>query len=160
MEKRYGATERNDRLMQIGRNKWELIYGYGTDSVSGWTLRERFTHKPTADEIKEVIISEVNKRVDGEILNGFQWNGIPVYLSTENQFNFKVVYDMAEMSQEETLPVKFKLGEDELGEPMYYEFTTIEELRDFYKQAMYFINKTINDGWEEKDSINMEAFLN
>lgn len=157
MEKRYGATERCDCLMQIGRNKWELIYGYGTDGVSGWTWRERFTHKPTADEIKNIIINQINKRVDEDILNGFKWNGITVYLSTENQLNFKVVYDMAERSAE-TLPVKFKLGEDENGVPQYYEFTTIEDLRDFYNQAISHVNKTLTGGWAEKDNIIMEAF--
>lgn len=158
MEKRYGATGRCDCLMKIGRSKWELIYGYGTDGVSGYTWRERFMHKPTADEVKKTIIEQINKRVDDEILNGFKWNGIPVYLSKENQFNFKVVYDMAERSAEETLPVKFKLGENEDGVPQYHEFTTIEDLRDFYKQAMNYVNKTLLNGWAEKDNIDMEAF--
>ncbi len=158
MEKRYGATERKDGLMQIGRNKWELTYGYGTDGVSGWNWRKRFTRKPTLDEIKTIIIAQINKRVDEDILNGFKWNGVPVYLSTENQFNFKAAYDMAEMSQGASLPVKFKLGEDEEGKPMYHEFTTLDDFRDFYSKAMAHVNQTLNDGWTEKDGVDWSVF--
>lgn len=32
MEKRYGAVGRQDGLYKIGRNKWELIYGFGKDN--------------------------------------------------------------------------------------------------------------------------------
>lgn len=158
MEKRYGATERNDGLMQIGRNKWELIYGYGTDGVSGWDWRKRFSYKPTIDEIKAVIIAQINRRVDEDILSGFEWNGTRVYLSTENQFNFKAAYDMAEMSQGATLPVTFKLGESEDGKPIYHEFTTLDDFRDFYSKAMLHITNTLKAGWEEKDGVDWNVF--
>lgn len=158
MEKRYGANERNDRLMQIGRNKWELIYGYGTDGISGWTWRERFAYKPTDAEIKNTIIIQINKIVDEVILNGFRWNDLPVYLSTENQFNFKAAYDIAEMSGGATLPVKFKLGEDETGQPQYWEFTSLDDFRDFYSKALNHVNSTLNAGWEEKDGVDWSVY--
>ena len=58
MNKIYGATERQDGLYKIGRNKWELIYGFGKDSEDeevGYNYRERFDYKPAADEIKAVV---------------------------------------------------------------------------------------------------------
>lgn len=31
MEKVYGSPVRQDGLYKVGRNKWELIYGFGKD---------------------------------------------------------------------------------------------------------------------------------
>lgn len=159
MEKRYGATKRNDGLMQIGRNKWELIYGYGTDGERGWDWRERFSYKPSLDEIKSIIIAEINNRIDSDILSGFEWKGTRVYLSSENQFNFKAAYDMAEMSQGATLPVTFKLGETEDGNPIYHEFSELGDFQDFYSKVMMHITDTLKAGWKEKDSVDWSAFI-
>lgn len=156
MEKRYGATERNDRLMKIGRNKWELIYGYGTDGVSGWTYRERFTRKPTMEEIKEIIIAQINRNVEEKILCGLVWKEMPIWLSTENQFNYKAAYDLAVQTNGQSLPVKFKFGTDEA--PMYHTFTTLEELQEFYMTSLAFVQQVLDDGWQEKDTLDLSVF--
>ena len=156
MEKRYGATERHDRLMKIGRNKWELIYGYGTDGVSGWTYRERFTRKPTMEEIKEIIIAQINRNVEEKILCGLVWKDMPIWLSTENQFNYKAAYDCARDTAGQSLPVKFKFGTDE--EPVYYTFTTFEELQEFYMTSLQFVQKVLDEGWKEKDSLDLSVY--
>ena len=156
MEKRYGATERHDRLMKIGRNKWELIYGYGTDGVSGWTYRERFTRKPTMEEIKEIIIAQINRNVEEKILCGLVWKDMPIWLSTENQFNYKSAYDCARDTAGQSLPVKFKFGTDE--EPVYYTFTTFEELQEFYMTSLQFVQQVLDEGWAEKDGLDLSVF--
>lgn len=156
MEKRYGATERNDRLMKIGRNKWELIYGYGTDGVSGWTYRERFTRKPTMEEIKEIIIAQINRNVEEKILCGLVWKEMPIWLSTENQFNYKAAYDLAVQTSGQSLPVKFKFGTDEA--PVYHTFTTLEELQEFYMTSLAFVQQVLDDGWQEKDTLDLSVF--
>lgn len=56
-------------------------------------------HIPQLDEIKEMITSWHNKQVDGAILRGCLWNDIPVWLSMENQFNYKSVFDLAAMTE-------------------------------------------------------------
>lgn len=156
MEKRYGATERNDRLMKIGRNKWELIYGYGTDGVSGWTYRERFTRKPTMEEIKEIIIAQINRNVEEKILCGLVWKEMPIWLSTENQFNYKAAYDLAVQTSGQSLPVKFKFGTVEA--PVYHTFTTLEELQEFYMTSLAFVQQVLDDGWQEKDTLDLSVF--
>ena len=156
MEKRYGATERNDRLMQIGRNKWELIYGYGTDGVSGWTYRERFNRKPTQDEIKDIIIAQINCNVEEKILCGLVWRDMPIWLSTENQFNYKAAYDLAVQTGGQSLPVKFKFGTDE--QPVYHTFTTLEELQEFYMISLAFVQQVLDEGWQEKDNLDLSVF--
>lgn len=157
MEKRYGATERSDRLMKIGRNKWELIYGYGTDGVSGWTYRERFEYKPTLEEIKEIIIAQVNRNVEEKILCGLMWRDMPIWLSTENQFNYKAAYDLAVQTGGQSLPVKFKFGTDEA--PVYYTFTTLEELQEFFMTSLAFVQRVLDEGWQEKDNLDLSVFI-
>lgn len=161
MNKIYGATERQDGLYKIGRNKWELIYGFGKDSEDdevGYNYRERFDHKPAADEIKSIIISLINKQTDEKILSGFKWNGINVWLSTENQINFKAAYDLAVQTNGTNLPIKFKLGEDAEGNPMYHTFSDIDTFTDFYVSAVKHITSCIGEGWTEKDNINITKF--
>ena len=156
MEKRYGATERHDRLMKIGRNKWELIYGYGTDGVSGWTYRERFTRKPTQDEIKEIIIAQINRNVEEKILCGLVWKDMPIWLSTENQFNYKAAYDLAVQTGGQSLPVKFKFGTDE--QPVYHTFTTLDDLQEFCMTSLAFVQQVLDEGWQEKDNLDLSVF--
>lgn len=156
MEKRYGATERNDRLMKIGRNKWELIYGYDTDGISGWTYRERFTRKPTMDEIKEIITAQINRNVEEKILCGLVWRDMPIWLSTENQFNYKAAYDLAVQTNGLSLPVKFKFGTDE--QPVYHTFNEIDELREFYVTSLEHVHNVLEEGWQEKESLDLSVF--
>lgn len=161
MKKIYGATERQDGLYKIGRSKWEIIYGFGKDSendATGFNYRERFDHKPTADEVKSIIISQINKLTDESILSGFKWNGINVWLSTENQINFKATYDLAVQTNGSILPIKFKLGEDAAGNPMYFTFTDVDTFTEFFVSAVQHVTSCINDGWVEKDSIDMATF--
>ena len=142
--------------MKIGRNKWELIYGYGTDGVSGWTYRERFEYKPTLEEIKEIIIAQVNRNVEEKILCGLMWRDMPIWLSTENQFNYKAAYDLAVQTGGQSLPVKFKFGTDE--QPVYHTFTTLDELQEFYMTSLAFVQQVLDEGWQEKDNLDLSVF--
>ena len=157
MEKRYGAKERDDQLMQIGRQKWELIYGYGTDGNMGWNWRKRYTRKPTMDEIKTDITEQINRNVDEKILCGMTYKGMAVWLSTENQLNYKAAHDLAVQTGGKTLPVRFKFGTEE-DEPQYYTFESVEELDEFYVAMVKHIQTALNEGWTEKDNIDWDKF--
>lgn len=158
MQKIYGSPKRQDGLYKVGRHEYELIYGFGEDENGGWNWRQRFDHLPTSDEIREVIISLINEETNNKILSGFSWNGKPVWLSSENQMNFKASYDIAVKTGGENLPIKFKLGEDKTGEPIYHTFTKEEPFTDFITKAFAFINSTLNEGWKEKDSVDFSKF--
>jgi len=155
MDKIYGASARQDSLERTGRRKWCLIYGFGKDDdtdESGWNYRKMYDHKPTLEELKADIIGQINTDTDAKIQSGFVWEDVSVWLSTENQFNYKAAYDLAVQTNGATLPVTFKFGTDE--EPTYHEFNTVEELADFYTKAMAYIQQTLKDGWKEKDNID------
>ena len=113
---------------------------------------------PAFEKVKNDIIADINAKTDEKILSGFVWNNKPVWLSSENQFNFKAAYDLAVQTVGQSLPVKFKLGEDEEGNPIYHTFETLADLQDFYTKAIAYINQCLNDGWQLKDSIDWNDY--
>ena len=139
------------------KNKWKIRWNITEkDDGSAEWLEKDFDHKPTIKEVRNVIIQYHNKQVDAKILSGYRWRDMPVWLSTENQFNYKASFDLAVQTGGSNLPVRFKFGTDE--EPQYHDFTTIEELTDFYTGAMAFINATLQEGWSAKDNIDLSTF--
>jgi hypothetical protein len=119
-------------------------------------LESEILHKPYINEVKEIVLSGYNQAIDEKILSGFIWNDMPVWLSSENQFNYKAAYDLAVMAEGKTLPVVFKFGTT--YEPIYYEFTTLDELSDFYLRAMKYINDCLSEGWKMKDGIDWSEY--
>ncbi|PJI27723.1 DUF4376 domain-containing protein [Prevotella intermedia] len=119
-------------------------------------MEEEFDHRPSDEEIKETVINWYNNQTDRAILSGFSYEGNTVWLSTENQFNYKAAYDLARQSNGATLPVKFKFGSDE--KPVYRVFENIEDLTDFYTKAMRYILETLDAGWKKKDAFDLEQY--
>lgn len=156
----YGAERRNDQLICFSDTYCLLIFGYGVENGQGYTYRKYYDHKPSLAELKTDIEGLVNKHTDSTVISQFEWNGYQVWLSMENQFNFKAAYDLALQSGGATLPIKFKLGEYEDGTPAYFVFEDMDTFTDFYTKAIQFINSALNDGWVEKDNIDYQALLN
>ena len=143
------------------RVRWDVQANTGTDEKgepeTGVNyMEEEFSCKPTFPEIKELITGWFNQSIDGKILSGFVWNDYPVWLSTENQFNYKAAYDLAVQTNGTTLPVTFKFGLDET--PEYHEFKTLDELTDFYTKSVAFVQDTLKEGWVKKDSFDFTAY--
>lgn len=172
----WGATQDNSGTMKIGfrTEKYLVTYGYveggkTTVTLPDGTTEERqeagydyecmMTHKPTEEEVRNLIIPFIDRRTDEKILNGFRWNGNPVYLSTENQMNYKAVYDLAVQTNGSVLPVKVKLGEESDGTAVYFTFEDIATFSDFYTKAVSHISACLNEGWAEKDAIDWERFV-
>lgn len=122
-----------------------------TAAENGATWMEHdFDHRPTADEIRALYVELVNEEVQQQILTGFTWNDKPVWLSTENQLNFRSA---------PTMPVRFKLGEDENGTPVYHTFTSQNSLTAFNKAVADHIASCLNDGWTRKDAFDVQPYL-
>ena len=117
---------------------------------------ERMNRKPSFDCVKNMIIEWFNKETDYKIEHNFVWNGMQVELTTENQFNYKVAYDLAVQTNGATLPVIFKFGSSDA--PQYHKFETLEDLTDFYTKAVKFVNDTLAEGWALKDSIDWNKY--
>ena len=137
--------------------KYRIRYDIRDDGEGGVTFLEReFLHKPSMDEVKEAVIAGYNAEIDEKIKSGYAYDGVPVWLSTENQFNYKAAYDLAVQTSGASLPVTFKLGTD--AEPVYREFTALDDLAAFYKGALKFIGDTLAEGWAFKDAIDWTEY--
>lgn len=131
------------------------------------------------NEVCDAIIEDINARTDEKILSGFVWTCLKgedkdktfnVWLSTENEFNFKAAYDLAVQTQGQSLPVKFKLGEIEVEveseeeqrqtekQPVYHTFENMEDFSDFYVKTIAYVNQCLNEGWAKKDSMDFEPY--
>lgn len=147
------CLERVDTQKNIWKVRWDFIKN---DNLLLFE-EKAFNYKPSLDQIKDLIYTWYNKETDKAILSGFVWKDMPVWLSTENQFNYKAAYDLAVQTNGATLPVKFKFGTPD--NPIYYTFTDLPTFTDFYVSAMTYINKTLDKGWEQKDSINWDKYI-
>lgn len=161
MYKVYGARERQDGLYTLGYGNWQLIYGFykeNPDDETGWDWRINFDKEPSLQEVETIIKETINQETDQKILSGFIWRDMPIWLSTENQFNYKTAYDLAVQFGGANLPIKFKFGTDE--DPIYFIFENMEDFSDFYISATKFVSDTLNSGWEEKEWVhnNLDVF--
>lgn len=136
-------------------DKWMVLWAIGYEDNSFTFMAEEIGHKPTLQEIKDIVLGWCNADIDNRILSGFVWKGIPIWLSMENQFNYKTAYDIAAQSGGEILPT-FKFGTTE--SPVYYKFESLEDLKDFYISAMSYVTDTLATGWQEKDKIDWTVY--
>ena len=153
-------------LSPMGR-RWKLHFGlepyYEVDeegnktetNLGTWT-EMWLSGKPSIEQVKGIVLNAMNKDIDQKILSGFIWKDMSVWLSSENQFNYKAAYDLAVMSQGQSLPVTFKFGSTD--SPVYYTFESLEDISDFYISAMAYINTCLADGWKKKDSIDWSVY--
>lgn len=113
---------------------------------------------PGVEKIREAITEDINQRTAQRILTGLTWNGKPVYMSLENQFDWKNAYDRAVQTDGGNLPVKFKLGEDEEGNAIYHTFTSMNAFSDFQQTCQQHVQTCLHDGWTLKDSIDWQLY--
>ena len=136
-------------------DKWMILWAMGYENGYFTFMAEEIDHKPTLQEIKDIVLGWYNADIDNRILSGFVWRDIPVWLSMENQFNYKAAFDIAILSRGEILPT-FKFGTTE--SPVYYKFESFEDLKDFYLKAMTHVTQTLSEGWQAKDIIDWDAY--
>ena len=155
-------------------------YAEEADGVNAtwWEIyvNKKERNRMSVSEIKDVILKDIDARTDYRIANDMVWTSpdgeqIPVKLDAENKFNFKASYDLAVQTQGATLPVTFKMSEQEVEvesegsegrktekKPVYHTFTTMEEATDFFMKAMAFIQSCYEEGWAIKDSFDFTPY--
>ena len=162
MKRVYGSIK-TPKIECINRrlNKWRVRCDFAEETTEEGGIcvsfeETEFLHKPTIEEVKNYVLGVENRKIDNLILSGFEWNSMKVWLSSENQFNYKAAYDLAVQTNGVSLSVTFKFGDND--NPVYYKFTTLEELTDFYTKAIQYINTTLKEGWDKKDSIDWSLY--
>lgn len=106
--------------------------------------------------MRQLITSWSNQQTDQAILSGFSYNGALVWLSAENQLNYKMAYDLAVQTNGATLPVTFKLGSEDV--PVYQQFTSLSELDAFYRAVVAHIQNALQEGWNFKDGFDFSPY--
>ena len=140
------------------QDKWRIRWDIQTteDGITSF-VEEEFSEKPDIEKIKSVIFSWIDHRVEERIKSGFTYLGQKVWLSQENQFNYKSTYDLAVQTKGKNLPVTFKFGTDDM--PYYAKFNTLSELSDFYLKMVAYIREMVENGWKDKDTIDFTLYL-
>jgi hypothetical protein len=137
--------------------KWRVRWGVeAKEDGSATYMEEELDHRPDADEIRSLVSEWYNSQTDERILSGFEYDGQPVWLSSENQFNYKAAYDLAVQTDGQNLPVTFKLGTDDA--PYYRTFDTVADLQDFYVKAMKHIQNALSEGWMKKGALDLALY--
>lgn len=151
-----GCEVRDDRLIKLSEHHYMLLYGLYEEDGMTYHWRKHYDHKPSEDELVEDVIGLINQETDRMILQGFKWNGKNVWLSLENQINFRAQYDLCIQTDGSSLPVKLKLGEDEDGNGVYHTFESREELSEFYAEQVTFVYDTLAEAWNEKEAFTQK----
>ena len=136
---------------------WKVRWDF-TDCEDGNAeyYEKEFIGKPSLDDIKQVIVASYNDEANEKILSGFYWRDRQVWLTSENQFNYKACYDAAVMSSGATLPITFKFGSDE--EPIYFTFNDLATITDFYQKTLTYLQTTLAEAWAKKDNIDLTKY--
>ena len=122
-----------------------------------FTYEECTLKNPTINEIKDLIIDFYNKKCDQEIIQGFYFEGHEVWLTTENQFNYKSAWGLAFQTNGANLPSTFKFGTNE--KPIYRVFETVSDLQDFYVQSITYIENVLKKYWLIIDGIEWNKYI-
>ena len=153
-----------------------IVIGYGQTKVTGKNLYEWYEiyiykaqkSSISLQDVKDAIIKDIDSRTDEKILCGYPWTvlhgddagkAVKVWLSKENQTNYKAKYDLHFQKPEAlTFPTTYKIAEDDDKNAIFEEFATFEELEQFYLGGIAYIEATVQAGWVEKKAIDWAPY--
>lgn len=162
MEKVYGSPVRQDGLYKIGRSKWELIYGFGKDNPDdevGWNWRQRFTHRPTIDEMKEAIIGAIRRESAEQLRYGLKWNGLTVEYTEERKSDLTGII-VGLQGGFINLPLELNLGSSADGRPSVFTFTSPDQVGAVAAGIAAHKVAVSKAEWEAIEALgDMDAFL-
>jgi hypothetical protein len=137
------------------RNKWRVRWDVVTDDAGTTSYMEKeFGHKPSINEIKSLIEGWISDATRERIISGFSYEGVPVWLSAENQANYERAYIQSKIGT--GISVVFKFGTDD--NPVYRRFEKPSDLEAFYRAFSEHIQQAQLDGWNVRDSIDLEPY--
>ena len=152
----YGKIESRIECINYRVGKWIVRWGAHEGAEGVQHMGETFCARPSLEKVRSTIEAWINAQTAERIRSGFTWKGMPVWLSQENQMNYKAAYDLAVQTDGATLPVMFKFGMSE--QPVYHTFDNLADLQDFYTKAMRHIQNTLEAGWQRKDTLDWAQY--
>ena len=134
------------------RVRWDVTV---SDGEAEW-MEQDFDHRPSSDEVRELIVTYINEQTHRNIVEGFTYDGDPVYLSLENQQNIMTMLTIAKFSLGTIFPLTIKLGTD--AEPIYKEFKTIISYSAFCFAMAEHIKHCLEEGYRRKRGIDLNSY--
>ena len=139
-------------------NKWIISFDIVKYDEETYTYKQfKFSHKPTIEEVKEVITQYYNEKANNEIINGFKWNDMNIWLSLENQINYKAIYDLININENLVFPLHLKFHKN--GEDIIYTFETKDEYLDFYSNQIIYVKDILQTYWDVKSNIDYNNYI-
>lgn len=120
-----------------------------------YLFNKEYKGKPTQETVSDDVLSELNSECEKEIREGFRYNEYSVWLSLENQQNYKMLYDYLNNCGTEQTKVKLY---DAQGNGVYMEFD-VKEYQPFYFAIIEYINATLSKYWDIKDNIVLQEYF-
>lgn len=137
-------------------DKWVVRFDIIDEEEEGVSyMEEEFLGTPSPEAIKELLINYINMRVQREIVEGMVWKGHKIWLSQENQNNYKSAFDLAVHTGGSNLPYRIKA---EGVDSEYYTFDTVDDITDFIVSVNSHISSVIEAGWKAKDSVDWDQY--
>jgi hypothetical protein len=138
-------------VMDVGGGKYFVtIEKYKQDDESPY-IYQVYDHYPTRDEVKSFVESYYNECIEEEIISGFKYEYMTVYLSLENQLNYQSIYNRIARGKM-TYPIELKFGD------AYVSFENDSQYEKFYLAMREFIDTTVEKGWKLKREFNYEKY--
>ena len=153
-----------------------IVIGYDCKKITGKSLYEWYeiylpkkqNAQLTFQMVKKAIENDINSRVDEKILCSYPWTvlhgddagkNVKVWLSKENQSNFKAKYDLHFTKPEAlTFPTIYKIAEDDDHNAVFEVFQSFEELEAFYLGGIAYIEQCYQSGWLEKRNMDWAPY--
>lgn len=150
---RYDGAGDGSGLIRMDGGRCVLMVAMEEESC----YRKYYDRLPTAEVLTADVEDLVNAWVEDGILTGYVWKGQLVWLSVENQLNYRCAVDAAELGGL-TFPYRVRVvGGDGVG---YVELSDAAELRTFWLGVQAHIRKLQEHGWVLKDGVIGEDLLN
>ena len=153
-------------------DRWLLAYDLKKVEAEGQAeatelytyLTREFDHRPSLEEVAQLITQPYNEACDEKILNGFSYTTLEetpvtrhVWLDETNQRNFLGEFTFAKLFDGINLPTVIKMGLSE-DEAYYYTVTTVNQYKHFILSALGHIKQCISECWTAKKAIDYTPY--
>ena len=153
-------------------DRWLLAYDLKKVEAEGQAeapelytyLTREFDHRPSLEEVAQLITQPYNEACDEKILNGFSYTTLEetpvtrhVWLDETNQRNFLGEFTFAKLFDGINLPTVIKMGLTE-DEAYYYTVTTVNQYKHFILSALGHIKQCLSECWTAKKAVDYTPY--